>query len=218
VLDINIKMRGAADEYFEQLGVSQRVRALSHGYYTWLCACKGIRARWRRRRCVYSFRYCRHPKVRAPPLRVPMANFTPATIVRAFGGCARHRALAFRSLFAALDAKPRDYPAPGMGWLNRRAMVALLRPAPPLAAVVSRLERCLTSGCDGNAPADADADAGAGTDSAPAGTRAPAPAPARRLACVHLRRGDFEEECAKYDAEIGSSSPRPWVCSHAAPG
>ena len=139
MLDINIKMRGAADEYFEQLGVSQRVRALSHGYYTWFCACKGIRARWRRRRCVYSFRYCRHPKVRAPPLRVPMANFTPATIVRAFGGCARHRALAFRSLFAALDAKPRDYPAPGMGWLNRRAMVALLRPAPPLAAVVSRL-------------------------------------------------------------------------------
>ena len=137
-----------------------------------------------------------------------MANFTPATIVRAFGGCARHRALAFRSLFAALDAKPRDYPAPGMGWLNRKAMVALLRPAPPLAAVVSQLERCLTSGCDGNAPADAD------------GNRAGAflNAPARRLACVHLRRGDFEEECAKYDAEISSRSPRPWVRSHAAPG
>lgn len=27
VLDIKIKMRGAADEYFEQLGVGQRVRA-----------------------------------------------------------------------------------------------------------------------------------------------------------------------------------------------
>jgi hypothetical protein len=160
--------------------------------------------------------------VRAPPLRVPMADFTPATIVRAFGGCARHRALAFRSLFAALDAKPRDYPAPGMGWLNRRAMVALLRPAPPLAAVVSRLERCLTSGCDGNVPADADgnansgAGAGTGADGAPEGTGAPAPA--RRLACVHLRRGDFEEECAKYDAEIASRSPRSWVRSHAAPG
>ena len=35
---------------------------------------------------------------------------------------------------------------------------------------------------------------------------------------VHLRRGDFEEECAKYDAEISSRSPRPWVRSHAAPG
>ena len=67
-----------------------------------------------------------------------MANFTPAAIVRAFGGCAGHRALAFRSLFAALDAKPREYPPPGIGWLNRRAMVALLRPAPPLAAVVGQ--------------------------------------------------------------------------------
>tara|TARA_B100000767_G_scaffold231857_1_gene223476 strand:+ start:194 stop:301 length:108 start_codon:yes stop_codon:yes gene_type:complete len=35
VLDINIKMRDAADEYFEQLGVSQRVRALTHGYSAW---------------------------------------------------------------------------------------------------------------------------------------------------------------------------------------
>jgi len=143
--------------------------------------------------------------VRAPPLHVPMANFTPAAIVRAFGGCAGHRALAFRSLFAALDAKPREYPPPGIGWLNRRAMVALLRPAPPLAAVVGQLEQCLTSGCDGNA------DGGA-----PAGARARVPA--RRLACVHLRRGDFEEECAKYEAEIASRSPRPWVRSPAAPG
>ena len=113
--------------------------------------------------------------------------------------------LAFRSLFAALDAKPREYPPPGIGWLNRRAMVALLRPAPPLAAVVGQLEQCLTSGCDGNA------DGGA-----PAGARARVPA--RRLACVHLRRGDFEEECAKYDAEIASRSPRPWVRSPVAPG
>ena len=149
--------------------------------------------------------------MRAPPLHVPMANFTPAAIVRAFGGCAGHRALAFRSLFAALDAKPREYPPPGIGWLNRRAMVALLRPAPPLAAVVGQLEQCLTSGCDGNADGEAGADGGA-----PAGARARVPA--RRLACVHLRRGDFEEECAKYEAEIASRSPRPWVRSPAAPG
>ena len=37
VLDINIKMRDAADEYFEQLGVSQRVRALTHGYCMVTC-------------------------------------------------------------------------------------------------------------------------------------------------------------------------------------
>ena len=35
VLDINIKMRDGADEYFEQLGASQRVRALTHGYSAW---------------------------------------------------------------------------------------------------------------------------------------------------------------------------------------
>lgn len=52
VLDINIKMRGAADEYFEQLGVSRQVRALIHAHHTWLWSCKGICARWRRRRCV----------------------------------------------------------------------------------------------------------------------------------------------------------------------
>jgi len=91
VLDINIKMRGADDAYFDRLGVSQRTRG--------------------------------------PPRRVAMPDFAPASIVAAFGACARHRALAFRSLFAALDVKPKDYPPPGMSWLNRQAMPSLLRPA-----------------------------------------------------------------------------------------
>ena len=29
----------------------------------------------------------------------------------------------------ALDVKPKDYPPPGMSWLNRQAMPSLLRPA-----------------------------------------------------------------------------------------
>ena len=73
---------------------------------------------------VYASRYRRRLKVRAPPLHVPMANFTPAAIVRAFGGCAGHSALAFRSLFAALDAKPHV-----QAWNNgsRDAVSSVLR-------------------------------------------------------------------------------------------
>ena len=166
VLDIAIKMRGADDAYFDQIGVSRRASA--------------------------------------PPLRVPLRSFTPTAILAAFGGCGRHRALAFRSLFAALDVKRKDYPPPGMNWLNQRAMPELLRPAPPLAAVVDVIVRCLTdaSGCDA-----------APTAGAAVGTAA-----ARPLACVHIRRGDFVDECAKYERELASEAPRGWVVSHARSG
>ena len=138
-----------------------------------------------------------------------MANFTPAAIVRAFGGCAGHRALAFRSLFAALDAKPREYPPPGIGWLNRRAMVALLRPAPPLAAVVGQLEQCLTSGCDGNAAGEA------GADGAPAGARARARAAARvRAPATRRLRGGVRQvrggDRVEIAAAVGALSRSAW--------
>ena len=176
VLDIAIKMRGADDAYFDQIGLSRRTSA--------------------------------------PPLRVPLRNFTPTAILAAFGGCGHHRALAFRSLFAALDVKRKDYPPPGMNWLNKRAMPELLRPAPPLAAVVDVVVGCLTnpSGCDAatNATAAAAAAAAAAATVGSAGS-----AQTRPLACVHIRRGDFVDECAKYERELASDSPRGWVLSHA---
>ena len=143
---------------------------------------------------------------RTAPLRVPMADFTPASIVAAFGGCtaAHHRVLAFRSLFAALDAKgPKDYPPPGFGWLNRVAMPALLKPAPALSALVDRIQAHLVAGC-----------AASGTLRGAHATSRPACA----SACVHVRQGDFSEECAKYDAELRSKGARPWVLSHARRG
>ena len=74
------------------------------------------------------------------PLRVPMRDFSPASIRAAFGGCAGARVLAFRSLFAALDVKDwREYPPPGLGWLNKVAMPALLRAAPALAGAASEV-------------------------------------------------------------------------------
>jgi hypothetical protein len=46
-----------------------------------------------------------------------------------------------------------------------------------------------------------------------AGRRLPA-GPRRELACAHLRRGDFEDECRKYDEEMRSGRARPWVKAH----
>ena len=39
-------------------------------------------------------------------------------------------------------------------------------------------------------------------------------APGVQLACAHLRRGDFVEECQKYDDEAKSGAARGWVLSH----
>ena len=133
------------------------------------------------------------------PMKVTMTNFTPATIRATFGDCTNHRVLAFRSLFAALDLKePKDFLASRMAWLDRIAMPALLRPAPGLAAVVDRLVSCLTSGCGQGA------------------TDPPSSRP--MIACAHIRQGDFDEECAKYEKELASKRPRPWLLSHARRG
>lgn len=127
--------------------------------------------------------------------RVPMRDFTPASIIGSFGSCrgAPHRVLAFSSLFAAVTLKgPADYPggARGYRWLNQVAMPALLQPTPAVSALVDRIHEGLVPGC--------------------AARRGACP-----YACVHIRQGDFREECAKYDVELASISPRPWVRSFA---
>ena len=34
------------------------------------------------------------------------------------------------------------------------------------------------------------------------------------LACVHVRRGDFKDECIKYGEEARSGHARRWILSH----
>ena len=36
----------------------------------------------------------------------------------------------------------------------------------------------------------------------------------RTLACAHIRRGDFTEECLQYEREATRRDVRPWVRSH----
>lgn len=146
------------------------------------------------------------------PLHVPMRDFMPTTILDTFGGCDRagHRVLAFRSLFAALDVKrPEDYPADTYKWLNTKAMPALLKPNPALTAIVDRVHACLVAGCGNALP---------GASSSSSSLRGRSLLPPPPMACVHIRQGDFEEECAKYDTELASKKPRPWVLSHAKRG
>ena len=146
------------------------------------------------------------------PLRVPMRDFSPASIRAAFGGCAGARVLAFRSLFAALDVKDwREYPPPGLGWLNKVAMPALLRASPALAGAAAEVVGCLRGGAE-RVP----------FSSCPAidgyGPPPDLPGAARGLACAHIRAGDFVDECAKYQREMASGKPRPWVASHFSKG
>ena len=170
----------------------------------------------------------------ARELSVPMqamrdtTAFSPAAILRTFGGCgARHRVLAFQSLFAAFDPKPLSPSppewrvctraagsggsaggaggdggasaaggagggaacSPGLQWLDQQALPALLTPTAALDGVAKAMAARLQA-----------ADAGA-----PAG---------RMLGCVHIRRGDFTQECVAYEAELTRRDARPWVRSH----
>lgn len=156
-------------------------------------------------------------------LSVPMvaqrtgdSAFSPAAIVREFGGCGQsHQVLAFRSLFAAFDPKPLSPTPPGwlvcgdggkrlaaagqgprrtpclggVEWLDKVALPALLAPSAALEGVASKIAAQMTA-------SDA---------SAPRG---------RELACAHIRRGDFTDECVAYDIERSRRNPRPWVVSH----
>ena len=128
-----------------------------------------------------------------PPHPVPLATFTAATIQGAFGGCEAHRVLMFRSLFGAFSHEP-GAPSPegwfvggepGLSWLDTKAMPALLTPAPPVAKIVSKVV-ALLSGDSGS----------------------------RTLGCVHVRRGDFVDECMEYLKEAATQGSRSWPRDH----
>lgn len=136
----------------------------------------------------------------AAALSAPLPNFTAPTILSAFGACAHHQVLAFRSLFAAFDGRAAaDFPPPGRRWLDRQVMPALLRPTALLSSMVDTIV------------------AGVQTSAASDGSR---PEDARRLGfgCAHVRQGDFVDECAKYAAEERGGNPRSWVRWHARHG
>ena len=143
------------------------------------------------------------PLVPGPALAVPLHGFSAHAIVNAFGGCGHHRVLAFQSLFASFDGKAAaDFPAPGLAWLDQQAMPALLTPQPKLASLALQIASRL-----------ADPDEVAKTHSKDAPGLAEGPH-ARPLACAHIRRGDFQQECARYDEELKRPSPRAWVVWH----
>jgi hypothetical protein len=130
------------------------------------------------------------------------AGFTPDSIASTFAGCAQHHAvLAFSSLFAAFDLKPLGpsppgwqvctegaCPLSGLTWLDQHALPALLKPSYALDDAASQIVAALR--------------------------HSPGKGGGRDMACAHIRRGDFVEECAKYDAERLRKDARPWVRWH----
>ena len=143
-------------------------------------------------------------------------SYSPDAIRKAFGSCgANHAVLAFRSLFAAFDPKPLSRSPqgwsvcggcrsrtrcgecmPGLQWLDQQALPELLTPTKGLISVAEGIRDLMTRP-DANAP------------------------DGYELACAHIRRGDFREECADYEKErLGNgkngrgAKPRPWVVWH----
>lgn len=166
---------------------------LAHGVP--VLALSGAKAKFSKESLSYFMALSDHFKF-TRVVDVPLSDFHPRTIAGAFGGCGHRRLLAFRSMFGTLDIpSPEDYPRPGFAWLNKRAMPALLTLAPHVASLVGAIHRHI----------------------------APPLIPARGssgvLGCAHIRRGDFEQECAKYaDERKQPSSARSWVLSHHANG
>lgn len=128
------------------------------------------------------------------PLPVRLTDFTPASITSAFGPCSTHAVLAFRSLFATLDIpSPSHYPPPGLQWLNHRLMPSLLAPTPNLETLVASIAARLKLAAGGRAGEAASTGFG----------------------CAHIRRGDFDKDCALYVSEAQKPhTARPWVLSH----
>ena len=85
---------------------------------------------------------------------------------------------------------------PGLQWLDQQALPELLTPTKGLISVAEGIRDLMTRP-DANAP------------------------DGYELACAHIRRGDFREECADYEKErLGNgkngrgAKPRPWVVWH----
>jgi len=156
----------------------------------------------------------------APPLNIAMSSFIPSTIRGLFAGCTHHRLLAFVSLFGAFDPKPLskgpgDWMIPaafgtredGIHFLDTRAMPSLLTPNKPVARLVEEIVAFIKKSAS---PRMEVADVGAmrRRDASAEG------ASSVRLACVHVRRGDFHESCMHYEEEARSGRARQWVVSH----
>lgn len=147
-----------------------------------------------------------HQQADARPLSITLPDFGTGTIRRAFGGCAHHRVLAFASLFGAFDPKPLSRPPPdwlvpaafgsqmeGLRFLDTRAVPSLLTPVKAVARIAADIA------------AEVQRSAGVGAAGGAAGGA---------LACVHVRRGDFEGECRRYEDEARSGQARQWILSH----
>ena len=133
-------------------------------------------------------------------VRLGNMDFTPTSIFRAFGRCEDHDVLSFRSLYGAFhrsrgwlvyDPK-RQGLVPGMQWLSRQAVPALLSPTDALRDVVRGISAQQHGG-----------DGGDGGNAHP------------EFACAHVRQGDFVSECRAYDDEMLSPhTARNWVRAH----
>jgi hypothetical protein len=156
----------------------------------------------------------------APPLRITLLNFEPDTIRHAFGSCAHHRVLALASLFGAFDPKPLSTPPAdwlvpaafgsqmeGLRFLDTRAVPSLFTPLKAVARIAADIAADVQRG--GGAMGGEAGGAAQGTEGFKAGGAAGV-----ALACVHVRRGDFEDECGRYDEEARSGNARQWIIAH----
>lgn len=84
---------------------------------------------------------------------------------------------------------------PGLTWLDKRAMAALLTPAPPLARLVDAVVHHVLH------PRHRHHSLHDGGEQGVASTRNRS---RLELVCLHLRRGDFLVDCPKYAAEARS--------------
>ncbi|EOD12444.1 hypothetical protein EMIHUDRAFT_104301 [Emiliania huxleyi CCMP1516] len=135
-------------------------------------------------------------------------------------GCGGHRVLALATLFGAFDPKPLGRSPPdwrvggeeGLRWLDRRAMPALLAPLPSLAQLVDRIVADVRRGGGGSGGGSDSGGSGGGSGGSGSGGGGGGGGGA--LACVHLRRGDFVDECRRYEEEARSGHARGWLLAH----
>ena len=140
------------------------------------------------------------------PVKVPMPNLELKTIQDAFSACHHHEVLAFRSLFAAVEFRSGHYPPPGKRWLDTVAMPALYKPSDRFNTAASVLFEAFQQH---NAIPKMSGPAKATSARLNGVSRAPSAS-----ACVHIRRGDIVEDCARYEAESRQPTGRAWVKSH----
>ena len=110
---------------------------------------------------------------------------------------------------------------PGLVWLDQIAMPALLTPSMALESIAQRIAESLRSGHADGAEVRSPSELLVGEVRSPSKLlvggaadprlRAEAAGSVRTLTCVHVRQGDFKEECRAYDDELRTPSVRWWV-------